>query len=203
MKYYHIGWSHCGCSSLAEAFSQISEWHPELSIKSIRFGEPIIEVEGEGIRLRDLLKQNRDMARSPLFGLEEYNVILEPEVDHHSDVVPFWQYLAENDGDVKFIVTHREPIDAVESHYKHISENSDGIVVHDIRDVAKKIYDIRYNQTLYLNAIREFFKNTDRLLTMDIAKGDGYEKLLPFLGLSIPDDLPQFPHMNQHDLAHL
>ena len=104
---------------------------------------------------------------------------------------------------MKFIVTHREPIDAVESHYKHISESSGGIVLQDTKEVAKKIYDTRYTQTVYLNTIKEFFKSTDRLLTMDIAKGDGYEKLLPFLGLGVPDNLPQFPHMNQHDLAHL
>jgi hypothetical protein len=38
---------------------------------------------------------------------------------------------------------------------------------------------------------------TERLLIMDIASGDGWEKLCPFLGLTIPDI--DFPHQNGRD----
>lgn len=199
MKYYHIGWSHCGCSSLEQAFNQIAAWHPYLGLKIIRFGEPIIAAEG--MRLRDLLKFNRDNSRQPLHGLDEYNVIIEPQADHYSDDIPVWRYIAGNLDDVKFILTVREPMGAALSHYKHMSGGGDMRfkTMLEYGQIAKSLYEIQYTQTKYVDLIKDYFSDDpQRLLVMDISSGDGYEKLLPFLGLDVPDNLPQFPHINQH-----
>lgn len=200
MKYYHIGWSHCGCSSLERAFNEIGALHPHLRFNVIRFGEPIIVKEN--MKLRDLLKFNRDNHRQPLTGLEEYNVIIEPQVDRHDDVSPVWKYIADNSDDVNFILTVREPMAAALSHYKHMVYGT-GIPSRELFDgrrLVQNLYDIQYTQTKYVDIISDYFSNDpQRLLVMNISEGDGYEKLLPFLGLDIPDDLPQFPHMNQHD----
>lgn len=45
--------------------------------------------------------------------------------------------------------------------------------------------------------VRQFFDGAlaDRLLILDLSKGDGYEKLCPFLGLPVPQS--PFPHRNR------
>ncbi len=50
------------------------------------------------------------------------------------------------------------------------------------------------------NEVREYFRDRpDDLLTIDVANGEGWEKLCPFLDKSIPD-VP-FPHVNRGNYA--
>jgi len=62
---------------------------------------------------------------------------------------------------------------------------------------------VAFDRDLYIRAyfrhlddVRLYFRNRPHdLLEMDITRGDGWEKLCPFLGLPIPKE--QFPHLNQ------
>ena len=48
----------------------------------------------------------------------------------------------------------------------------------------------------HVRAVRKYFKNKpDKLLVVDITKGNGWEKICPFLGKEIPND--DFPHSNK------
>lgn len=50
-------------------------------------------------------------------------------------------------------------------------------------------------------AVKTYFSaRPDDLLIMDITKGDGYEKLAPFLGCDVPDE--KFPHKNESKVTH-
>ena len=48
----------------------------------------------------------------------------------------------------------------------------------------------------HVEGVKEYFSGrSDQLLIMDICKGDGWEKLCPFLGVPVPDGA--FPHRNE------
>jgi hypothetical protein len=56
--------------------------------------------------------------------------------------------------------------------------------------------DLFIEKYLMHNAsIRDYFSNRDNLLIMNLAEGEGWEKLCSFLGLPIPDK--PFPHANK------
>lgn len=46
--------------------------------------------------------------------------------------------------------------------------------------------------------VKEFFRNKENLLIIDICNGEGWEKLCPFLGKSLPDN--NFPKVNYYHL---
>ena len=49
----------------------------------------------------------------------------------------------------------------------------------------------------HVKSVKAYFQNRPKdLLVMDITKGDGYQKLAPFLGKEIPNE--PFPHKNKH-----
>jgi hypothetical protein len=51
---------------------------------------------------------------------------------------------------------------------------------------------LRYNQD-----VKRYFRGSDKLLVMDVEKGDGWEKLCRFLRLPLPAG--PFPHRNRQD----
>ncbi len=58
----------------------------------------------------------------------------------------------------------------------------------------EEIYIKRFNR--HYEEVREYFKERPQdLLVLDMAKGDGWEKLCPFLGVDIPAN--PFPHANK------
>jgi len=59
------------------------------------------------------------------------------------------------------------------------------------RDSAIDSYH-RYNENVIA-----YFKGTDKLLVMDLEKGDGWKRLCGFLGLPVPD--VDFPHANRQE----
>jgi len=64
---------------------------------------------------------------------------------------------------------------------------------------GREEFDDKTFKTVYhrhIQDVKEFFSGcTHRLLIMDITKGDGYEKLAPFL--EVPTPLFAFPHTNK------
>lgn len=60
-----------------------------------------------------------------------------------------------------------------------------GIVNYD-RQTLSDYYDV------HLTGVRDYFKDSDRLLEFDMTTGDGWDKLCDFLGKEVPDK--PFPH---------
>jgi hypothetical protein len=60
------------------------------------------------------------------------------------------------------------------------------------------IYVARYER--HNKEVLEYFaKRPDDLLVFDLPKGDGWDKLCPFLGHDVPDE--PFPHANKASLS--
>lgn len=98
----------------------------------------------------------------------------------------------------KFILTLREPKSWIRSQVQHFGRRD--------TEMRKWIYGVGHpegNEELYLKRyathnreVFEYFKDRpDDLLVMDLAKGDGWEKLCPFLGKPVPTE--PFPHANK------
>jgi len=97
----------------------------------------------------------------------------------------------------KFILTLRDSETWIDSQVKHFGINE--------TPMRKWIYGSgcpKGNEEIYVKRfeehnkeVKQYFKNrpTD-LLLLELAKGDGWEKLCPFLGKSIPNE--SFPHAN-------
>lgn len=98
----------------------------------------------------------------------------------------------------KFIFTWRSPESWIESQVSHFGE--------EVTPMRKWIYGVgcpKGNEKIYLRKyenhykdVLAYFKNRpDDLLVLNLTKGEGWEKLCPFLGeqvLQIP-----FPHLNK------
>jgi hypothetical protein len=98
----------------------------------------------------------------------------------------------------KFILMLRNPESWIRSQVMHFGRKS--------TPMRKWIYGVGYpegNEQIYIrrfeahNAdVLDYFKDRPQdLLVMDLSKGDGWEKLCPFLGVEIPN-IP-FPHANE------
>lgn len=100
--------------------------------------------------------------------------------------------------DSKFILLLRDEDSWIESQVKHFGQKE--------TPMRKWLYGVgcpKGNEDIYLKRFREHNKNViqyfqDRpqdLLVMNLAQGDGWEKLCPFLETDVPDTT--FPHANK------
>lgn len=97
----------------------------------------------------------------------------------------------------KFILTTRDPQSWIESQKKHFGT--------DETPMRKWIYGTGSpieNEDIYIeryishnSEVVKYFENREDLLVMDLAQGDGWDKLCSFLDMDIPD-IP-FPHANK------
>lgn len=98
----------------------------------------------------------------------------------------------------KFVLTLREPDSWIRSQVKDFGSKE--------TPMRKWIYGVgcpKGNEDIYLKRFREhnndvenYFKDRPQdLLVMNLTKGDGWEKLCPFLGVEIPNT--PFPHANR------
>ena len=98
----------------------------------------------------------------------------------------------------KFILLLRDPDSWIKSQVSYF-----GVQESPMR---KWIYGVGWpegNEAIYLKRfndhnreVQEYFKERPQdLLVMDLAKGEGWDKLCPFLGLDIPNE--PFPHANK------
>ena len=98
----------------------------------------------------------------------------------------------------KFILTLRSPESWIKSQVNHFGKKE--------TPMRKWIYGVgcpEGNEDVYLKRfsnhceeVMEYFKDRPYdLLVLDLAKGDGWEKLCPFLGVDIP--VTSFPHANK------
>ena len=109
----------------------------------------------------------------------------------------FYKHLDKRYPNSKFILTARDANEWGKSHERHFSSNGD-------RRIPRKywVYDYhRCKQTIIQqyekrnNEVIDYFKRRPGdLLLINICAGEGWEKLCPFLGRSIPDI--SFPNIN-------
>lgn len=101
----------------------------------------------------------------------------------------------------KFILTLRDTDAWIKSIVSHFGRRK--------TPMRKWIYGIGYpkgNEDIYIRRyekhnkeVKDYFKNRpDDLLILDLTKGDGWEKICPFLGKEIPN-IP-FPHRNKAEI---
>jgi len=101
----------------------------------------------------------------------------------------------------KFILTVRDTEAWIKSIVSHFGKRK--------TPMRKWIYGIGFpkgNEDIYIRRyekhnkeVREYFKNRpDDLLILDLTKGEGWEKICPFLGKDIPN-IP-FPHRNKAEI---
>ena len=95
--------------------------------------------------------------------------------------------------DAKFILTTRDNDSWVQSIKNQIAVRHDTPYYHywyfqnELQWVARK--------EMHENTVREYFAGRpDKLLEIDVTRGDGFDKLCPFLGLDVLDK--PFPHKN-------
>lgn len=101
----------------------------------------------------------------------------------------------------KFILSLRDVNDWYKSICKHLRWS--GCVSKIKRDLRMRLFDtggeheptLKYAFLRHEIHVKNFFRDKDNLLIMDICEGDGWEKLCPFLGKKVPDI--KFPHQNR------
>jgi hypothetical protein len=98
----------------------------------------------------------------------------------------------------KFILMQREPQSWIQSQLKdfgsHTTPMRTWVYGYGCPKGNEEVYLKRYDE--HNREVDEYFRNRPGdLLVMDLAKGEGWEKLCPFLGAAIPDK--PFPHANR------
>lgn len=100
----------------------------------------------------------------------------------------------------KFILTMRDVNDWYVSMAKHRKRSPSTKLRRDMRRV---LYDtdtdheptLKYAFLRHEIRVKNFFRDKDNLLILNICDGEGWEKLCPFLGKDVPDK--KFPHKNK------
>lgn len=110
----------------------------------------------------------------------------------------FYKELASEFPDAKFILTYRDPEKWLSSQVRHFGKQETPmrkwIYGVGCPEGNERIYLQRYNK--HNRDVATYFKKKRKpLLVMNLEKGDGWDKLCPFLGL--PQPTASFPHANR------
>lgn len=170
MKIFCIGLNKTGTNSLHQAFKT-------LGLKSVHFRDD------SGRNIKDIILRNHLEDRNILAGLEDYDAISDWDRSHTVEI--FKKFDAHWPGS-KFILHFRDVNEWLESREQHIKRQKSPSWRVD-KAAWKKHYNLHYGAAL------QYFAGRKDMLLMDITKGDGWEKLCPFLGIPVPS-VP-FPHI--------
>ena len=172
-KVFGIGSARTGTSSLGYAFVQLgfrhTSWDPELWAAFERADyEPIFAVATRFESFEDGPWNGRD----------------------------FYRVLDARFPRSKFVLTVRETESWLRSHERHFSADHGGAPEqYRIADYADKREHILRDYEARNDEVRRYFaERPDALLVLDVAGGEGWERLCPFLGLEPP--ARPFPHVN-------
>lgn len=188
-KIFCIGMNKTGTSSLHQAFLK-------LGLRSIHHGP------GDYSSLREHLQkasaidaQIREFKKSGEKLLQEIN-----DYDAYSDIgllIHNFHIIDSQYPNSKFIYTQRNTDDWVNSRRKHIERNikarESGRYESAFNTVEVETWIKTKNE--HFARVKSYFRNRPNdLLIMHVTEGDGFEKLCPFLGLTIPEE--NFPRAN-------
>lgn len=116
-------------------------------------------------------------------GLEEYEAISDWDRTH---TVEIFKKFDEHWPGSKFILNLRNVDEWLDSRENHIRKQKSPSWIVDRAAWAK-------HHALHYGAALEYFAGRNDLLQIDVTKGEGWEKLCPFLGVPVPH-VP-FPHI--------
>jgi Sulfotransferase domain len=138
-----------------------------------------------------IMLDNKVNGRVPFHGLDEYDAYTDFFIESTTNI---YQELDEAYPGSRFILTVRELDSWLSSREKHVLANRNNPdykgawLTIDKRGWTEQWRSHNHN-------VKEYFKNRPGdLLMIDICKGEGWDKLCPFLNVPIPDD--PFPHEN-------
>lgn len=182
-KIFCIGLNKTGTSSLHAAFKI-------LAIKSVHFKDD------SGNNIKDIILNNYLSKDNILQGLEHYDAFSDWNKGNHS--LDIFKEFDKQYPNSKFILNIREVSAWLDSREKHVKRNQERKKKYPNEDITWLKIDRASWETYYhnhYNEVFDYFKNRkDDLLIFDVSKGDGWEKLCPFLDVPIPN-VP-FPRKN-------
>jgi hypothetical protein len=182
-KIFCIGLNKTGTSSLHEAFKI-------LGLKSVHC------IDDDGNNIKDIIETNYHNANNILKGLEQYEAISDWDKGPYT-VEVFKEFDKQYPGS-KFILNTRDINSWLNSREKHVKRNQEEKKKNPERDIRwleidREGWEAKFKQH-YGEAIEHFKDRKNDLLIFDVTKGDGWEKLCPFLGLPTPN--APFPKKN-------
>lgn len=98
----------------------------------------------------------------------------------------------------KFILTYRDVDSWYQSCLNHFYEDTTAIRDHIYGNGAPKDNEQHFKEVYlnHINQVKEYFKERENdFLIIDFTKGEGWEKLAPFIGVDIPNE--PIPHANK------
>jgi hypothetical protein len=188
-KIFCIGMNKTGTSSLHSAFLK-------LGLKSLHHGYSEYKTLREHLDGAQLIEQkileNEKTSKNLLEHINEY--------DAYSDIGPIinkFEILDFQYPNSKFIYTDRNTIEWINSRKRHVMRNiahkNQGLYESGFCEIDEEQWIER--KITHLNRVKNYFKNRlNDLLIINITKGDGFEKLCPFLGFNVVAD--KFPQKN-------
>ncbi|MFI5796310.1 sulfotransferase family protein [Streptomyces sp. NPDC051677] len=105
-----------------------------------------------------------------------------------------WRNLASTFPDARFILTIRASEEWIESVEWHTRDRQ--LVQEEQEFYNRSTFDHRSFLATYFahnSAVMKYFSGCDNFLAMNIAAGDGWDKLCPFLGVDLPGENVSFP----------
>jgi hypothetical protein len=174
-KIFCVGLNKTGTSSLHEAFKI-------LGLKSVH------EYTDSGQNIKDMLHENYLSGSDILKGLEAYDAYTDWDKMPYNQVI-FKEFVKQYPNS-KFILNTRDIDGWLNSRVKHVKRNQlekKNNPDADIKwlDIDVKAWEEEFKK--HHEVVFEHFKNREEeMLVFDITKGDGWEKLCPFLEMPIP-----------------
>ncbi|MBK5940356.1 sulfotransferase family protein [Halochromatium roseum] len=182
-KIFCVGLNKTGTSSLHEAFRI-------LGLKSVHLKDD------QGINIKDVIKNNYLTGENILKSLEEYDAFSDWAKGVHTvDIVK--EFDKQYPGS-KFILNTRDLEGWLNSREKHVKRNQERKQKNPDEDISwldvdRNGWENQY--TKHYDEVNQYFEGRkDDILVFDVTKGDGWEKLCPFLNLPTPS-VP-FPKKN-------
>ena len=174
MKYYGIGMVRTGTSSLCKAFQQMG------------------------------FKSNHYIGTCDLEIIGEYDFVDDAPIPFMFKIID--AYFPHS----KFIYTIRDMESWLVSIEKHFGSKGNKCVRRSVKDRRKEIYGAyKFDRDIFIDAykkhdknVKEYFKNRQNdLLTVDICNGEGWDKLISFIGEeNIKNNnfnINKFPYLNK------
>lgn len=182
-KVFCIGLNKTGTSSLHEAFKI-------LGLKSVHF------IDDEGNNIKHVILNNYKKGNNILKGLEKYDAFSDWDIAPYT--MDIFKEFDKQYPKSKFILNTRDLNSWLISREKHVKRNQERQQKNPEEDITwLKIdrvgWENQFNEH-YNEAIRYFKGREKDLIVFDVTKGDGWERLCPFLNLPIPE-VP-FPKKN-------
>jgi hypothetical protein len=182
-KIFCLGLNKTGTTSLHEAFKI-------LGFKSVHY------TDDEGNNIKEIIENNFLAGDNIIKGLEGYDAFSDWDRPPHTvNIVK--EFDKQYPGSI-YILNTRNLDDWLNSREKHVRKNQERKRKNPDEDIGwlkidRTGWENEFNS--HYNEINKYFEGRkDDLLVFDVTKGDGWEKLCPFLDLPIPT--APFPKKN-------